>query len=606
MALAYRPPGVSVEEDLASTISPLLSAPALICLVGLTQGFQSRTDQFILSGTGAIPLPGLPSGSTLQEIVTVRDALNPSMGATDGSGYVLTTDYTVPGQTNEVQLVTVTGTPTGGNFTLSFNNQTTSNIAYNAASSAVQTALQSLSTIGAGNATVSGSAGGPYTVTFTGALAGAPQALLVPSAALTGGTSPNVTVAESTGGSGGGTIARNSSGTIPDGALVNVTYTYVPNNYYEPIRLFDLGSVESRFGTGLNAQGTAINSPLSYAASVAFENGASSVVCQPLLKRATPGDPLSAAGQPNSTQVANTSTWADTLYVLRDIEDINVIVPIIGQSAANVGDSTMLNIFQVLQDHTYFMKQQDQLLVDIFGEDSSSSIAAATDSVIQSHANTLRGRYGGDVAEQTVLINTSRFTRSLPGIGQTLTVGGQYAAAAVAGMLSSRPASSSLTRKIVSGFLGITDSRSLSEKNADAAAGLLVLEQKGQNVVVRHSITLDQTNAARRELSVVRAKHRVVESVKDTLDRQIIGQIIADSQAPLTVSATVTAVLEQLKAGRDIVDYSSVQSRLTSLDPTTIEVRFAYRPSFPLNYIDVIFALDLSAGSITTNTLTGV
>jgi hypothetical protein len=67
-----------------------------------------------------------------------------------------------------VKTVTITGTPTGGTFTLTFNGQTTSGIAYNAAASAVQSALVALSTVGAGNATVSGSAGGPYTVTFTG------------------------------------------------------------------------------------------------------------------------------------------------------------------------------------------------------------------------------------------------------------------------------------------------------------------------------------------------------------------------------------------------------------------------------------------------------
>lgn len=73
---------------------------------------------------------------------------------------------------NEVQSVTIGGTPTGGTFTLSFRSQTTGTIAFNAAASAVQTALLALSTIGIGNATVTGSAGGPYTVTFVGGLAG--------------------------------------------------------------------------------------------------------------------------------------------------------------------------------------------------------------------------------------------------------------------------------------------------------------------------------------------------------------------------------------------------------------------------------------------------
>lgn len=70
---------------------------------------------------------------------------------------------------NEVQLVTVVAT--GGTFTLKFLGQTTSALAFNATAAAVNTALEALSTVGAGNVAVTGAAGGPYTVTFGGTLA---------------------------------------------------------------------------------------------------------------------------------------------------------------------------------------------------------------------------------------------------------------------------------------------------------------------------------------------------------------------------------------------------------------------------------------------------
>jgi hypothetical protein len=61
----------------------------------------------------------------------------------------------------------------------------------------VQTALTALSTIGSGNVAVTGSAGGPYTVTFQGALANSPEPLLTGnSSALT--PSGTVTVANTT------------------------------------------------------------------------------------------------------------------------------------------------------------------------------------------------------------------------------------------------------------------------------------------------------------------------------------------------------------------------------------------------------------------------
>lgn len=84
------------------------------------------------------------------------------------------------------QLVTL-GSPSAGNFTLTYNGQTTGNIVFNAAASVVQTALQGLTGVGA-NATVQGSAGGPYTVIFAGPLLNDGFLLSGSGAGLTGGT----------------------------------------------------------------------------------------------------------------------------------------------------------------------------------------------------------------------------------------------------------------------------------------------------------------------------------------------------------------------------------------------------------------------------------
>jgi hypothetical protein len=105
----------------------------------------------------------------------------------------------VAGGVNEVQTITINGVPTGGNYKLGYKGEVTANIAFNAAASAVQTALQALALIGPGGAIVTGSAGGPYTVTFGGRLAARDVDLLYVAAnALTGGTSPAPTVAETT------------------------------------------------------------------------------------------------------------------------------------------------------------------------------------------------------------------------------------------------------------------------------------------------------------------------------------------------------------------------------------------------------------------------
>jgi hypothetical protein len=45
-----------------------------------------------------------------------------------------------------------------------------------------------------------------------------------------------------------------------------------------------------------------------------------------------------------------------------------------------------------------------------------------------------------------------------------------------------------------------------------------------------------------------------------------------------------------------IVGYSGLGARsLAPSYPTVIEVRFNYAPAYPLNYIQIVFALDLTA-----------
>lgn len=102
---------------------------------------------------------------------------------------------------SEVQSLSVTGTPTGGSFRLGLGGQLTGPIVYNTTAAALQTALEALPSLGVGNVTVSGTAPGPFAVTFGGAYAGInmPQ-LEVAQNNLTGGTAPNVSVATTTSG----------------------------------------------------------------------------------------------------------------------------------------------------------------------------------------------------------------------------------------------------------------------------------------------------------------------------------------------------------------------------------------------------------------------
>jgi hypothetical protein len=100
---------------------------------------------------------------------------------------------------NEKQTVTITGTPTGGNFTLTWDGQTTANIAWNATAAAVQSALQALSNMPESYVTVTGGPGPgtPYVVTFDD---GKNVSQMTAAHTFTGGTSPNLSVSTTVGG----------------------------------------------------------------------------------------------------------------------------------------------------------------------------------------------------------------------------------------------------------------------------------------------------------------------------------------------------------------------------------------------------------------------
>jgi hypothetical protein len=122
-----------------------------------------------------------------------------STGFTYSEAQDLTASY--GGGTNEVQRVTITGTPTGGTFTLTYNGYVTAPIPYNATAAQVQAALAALPSVPAG-AVLAG--GGPLpgsfvTVTFQGFLAGVDVNQMTSNGAgLTGGTTPAVAVTTTT------------------------------------------------------------------------------------------------------------------------------------------------------------------------------------------------------------------------------------------------------------------------------------------------------------------------------------------------------------------------------------------------------------------------
>jgi hypothetical protein len=507
-------------------------------------------------------------------------------------------------------------------------------------------------TIGTGNVTVvkSGTSGAgsvaTYTITFGGTLAATNVGqITVTTNALTG---PTPSVAVSTSALGGGmyftgvTRAINNSVkeahtngntvsqgyVIPNERVVFITYTYTPADYYKPYKVqgTTFSTIENRFGKAFANDKRTVNSPLTLAAKIAIENGANDFVLQPLFysEDDVEGDIVNRTRPTNNDITSTTNTWDKTFRSLQNQEDIGVIVPVVGQKQkyaygadneltesvtttySELSNGDQLSIIQSLQSHIAFMDSEySELIIGIVGEDSTDvdgdglSYADRTTSLIFNISQLQSFSYQSQsYNERLVYVAETYFNRN----SQTnslapIPLGGQYAAAAVGGMLVSRQVSDSLTRNYLSGFKSVQDNRTKNQKTYDSGLGFFVIENnKNGGVQVRHGLTTDIDSVDRSELSVVRAKFNMINSLRQTIDTQVIGKIVADDSAPIVVRQAIAGTLRTLQDNGDIVAFNAVQAQVDSLDPTVIGVRFNYRPAFPVNYVDISFSVDLTNG----------
>lgn len=217
----YTQGGSQVFSALVSPPTSGVSAEAASTTAAVAKGFSAYSAR---NEVQTVSVLGSPTGGTFKlqwgEDVTGTIAYNATAGAVQTALRGLGNVPAPTGGVNDVQTVSLTGAPTGGTFTLTYAGQTTAGIAFNANAAAVLSALVALSNIDPGDVTVTGT--GPWVVTFGGTKAYASQTVMTGSgASLTGGTSPAVSVAHTTTG-----VAQNQNLTVTgsDGGPFTVTF----------------------------------------------------------------------------------------------------------------------------------------------------------------------------------------------------------------------------------------------------------------------------------------------------------------------------------------------------------------------------------------------
>lgn len=370
------------------------------------------------------------------------------------------------------------------------------------------------------------------------------------------------------------TIARDGAGAIDNGETVYVTYRYADADYHAPLRVSDYDDVKDAYGEPLDLATGIILSPLSLAAKLAFENGASDVVL--------------VATEDSAANLTTREHLADGMTKLDAFYEVNVIVPLtVGMTV----EADITNVGNDLKSHCESLAAQNVFRIGLFSADAAASLdpidlAAAVSSsrVILAWPNKL-SYYNG-------------FTNTL------LTVGGQYLATAMAGRLASLAVQVPLTKKQIRGFAGLpastAQSMTTSLKNSWSAAGVSVAEiVRDGRFLVRHGTTTNRDTLTTREISLIRAKDAMVNLLYDVAERSgLIGSPI-DEETPMRVKGMVQSVMETSVRNDIIVGYNNLKVRIRPDDPSVIEVKFQYQPAYPLNYILIAFAINTVTGETT-------
>jgi len=282
-----------------------------------------------------------------------------------------------------------------------------------------------------------------------------------------------------------------------------------------------------------------------------------------------------------ATKGSATADYENALLTILDEENLGIVTAANGSAA----------VVSAVASHIQTANARGFYRIAVVGRDGSTANVDAT--TMRASASSLNN-------EAVRLVSPARFITNNTTNGQPLYLGGQYAAAAVAGMYAARDVQMPLTRKTISGFTAVGDRRTLLEQLSDSNAGLLVIEDKGGSGIlrVRHDITTAVGAVSTRESSVVRAKYEMANRIRNTLDDGVIGAVIPRNEAPLFVQGAVASVLGQLLTEEVIAGWSDLKARALS-DPTTIEVKFGYNPVYPINNVEVRFTINTNNGEFT-------
>jgi hypothetical protein len=364
--------------------------------------------------------------------------------------------------------------------------------------------------------------------------------------------------------------------------LASYSYaTAVTGTYY---RFNNFNSVQATFGPAFNTSSATatINSPVTLAASLAFQNGAENVVCCNIAGSGTESDFLSAFTT-SSGVVAQS--------------DIDVIIPLVGVTSSGVLVSGMKNYLNGRATNGTYQRAFVGFSATSTAASGVENLKTQVNSIVASGANSSRISL---VAPPALTVNPGLNSQGLA-TGQ-VTADGFYLAAALAGtFVGQTDVYIPITHKNVNGFLGIPNQISSVDSQTVQSLGATVVRQRNDGTIyVRHGLTTDLTNWLTQEISISAIGDRLSNNIKSAIDNSgVIGSPLTQTTLS-SLQSIVLATLMRAVNTNLIQSYQNLTYSINPATPTTVNVTFQYSPTFPLNYVQVAISINAQSGNITT------
>jgi hypothetical protein len=370
-------------------------------------------------------------------------------------------------------------------------------------------------------------------------------------------------------------VELTAQGTELAGRTLYVTYDYTDANYYLPQTFTNFQQIQAAFGQAFDSNNNLV-SPLTLAAQFLYANGSPTVVIVPT----------------NDTNTTATRTGLANAYQqLASNEDVDLIVPIpFGMTGSAGTPNDSINVATDLKAFVDSQAQQGIFQMGIYGPALGMTIGP--DAIAQA------------VADSRVIVAWPNQLQYYNGLtNSVVNIGGWNLAAAYAGLLSSRGPQYGITKSPIAGFAGIPNSvfvqMTKAYKNQLSAAGVSVLEPTQNNVLrCRQGVTTNMSSVVTRQISVVRSADYMMDLIQNTLDNSgVIGNPTTAS-SPAGVQVIVQSCLDSLVASGIILGYSGLNAVLLTSNPTVIQVTYAYKPAYELDYIVITYNVDVTNGTV--------